>query len=306
MKFDPHTPAAPWHEGEVRLQRSLGVAERMSEVGPRVIHDHMPEQHRYFYPQLPFVVIGTVDAAGDAWATVRAGQPGFLRTPDPLTLRVTLPRDPTDPADAGLENSDSVGVLGIELRTKRRNRLNGAVHRRGKDTFDIDVAQAFGNCPKYVQTRDVVVVRNPATLSDIPPITSDGLDSGARDIVANADTFFIASYVGDGANRQVDVSHRGGKPGFVHIDDDGVLTVPDYRGNRFFNTLGNLLANPKAGLVFVDFTSGSLLQMTGDAEVILDSPEIAPFAGAERIWKFRPRRVTYRPQALPLRAIEKL
>ncbi len=97
------------------------------------------------------------------------------------------------------------------------------------------------------------------------------------------------------------MSHRGGKPGFVRIGGDGVLTIPDFAGNLLFNTLGNLLANPKAGLLFVDFESGDLLQLTGDAEVILDSPEIAAFQGAERLWRFTPRRIVYRPGALPLR-----
>ena len=121
-------------------------------------------------------------------------------------------------------------------------------------------------------------------------------------MIAGADTFFVASYVDDAARgRMVDVSHRGGRPGFVRIGADGVLTIPDFSGNRFFNTLGNLIANPKAGLLFVDFETGDLLQLTGDAEVILDLPEIAAVQGAERLWRFTPRRILYRPDALPLR-----
>ncbi|MDR5671235.1 pyridoxamine 5'-phosphate oxidase family protein, partial [Burkholderia cenocepacia] len=96
----------------------------------------------------------------------------------------------------------------------------------------------------------------------------------------------VASYVGDGAERQVDVSHRGGKAGFVRIGDDGVLTIPDFAGNLFFATLGNFRVNPRAGIVFADFETGDVLQMTGEAEVDLDSPEIAAFQGAERLWRF--------------------
>ncbi|NJM92085.1 MAG: FAD-binding oxidoreductase, partial [Rhodospirillaceae bacterium] len=130
----------------------------------------------------------------------------------------------------------------------------------------------------------------------------DQLDDRARAMIAGADTLFVASYVDDATRgRMVDVSHRGGRPGFVRIGADGVLTIPDFSGNRFFNTLGNLLANPKAGLLFVDFETGDLLQLTGDAEIILDSPEIVSFQGAERLWHFHPRRILYRPEALPLR-----
>ena len=128
------------------------------------------------------------------------------------------------------------------------------------------------------------------------------LGGRAREIVAQADTLFVASYIDakDGS-RQVDVSHRGGKPGFVRLDEDGTFTIPDFNGNLFFNTLGNFLINPKAGLLFVDSSTGDELQLTGEAKVILDSPEIIAFQGAERIWQFRARQAIYRPDGLPLR-----
>ena len=94
--------ASPWHAGEQALQRQAGVAGRMEEVGRRVLRNHLIEQHRAFYPQLPFIVLGTVDGEGDAWATVRADTPGFLQSPDPYTLHVALGREEADPADAGI------------------------------------------------------------------------------------------------------------------------------------------------------------------------------------------------------------
>ena len=80
------TPEAtsPWHAGEVALQRSVGVAEAMASRG-RVVRNHLVDQHRAFYPLLPFILAGTVDKAGDAWATILAGQPGFLPSPDRAT-----------------------------------------------------------------------------------------------------------------------------------------------------------------------------------------------------------------------------
>ncbi len=97
-------------------------------------------------------------------------------------------------------------------------------------------------------------------------------------MLANADTFFIASAnVGEeaGPARGADVSHRGGMPGFVRIDDATTLTTPDFSGNRFFNTLGNLLHDPRAGLLFVDFASGDLLYVAALAEIVWDGPELA-------------------------------
>ncbi|HVR51953.1 MAG TPA: FAD-binding oxidoreductase, partial [Pseudorhodoferax sp.] len=211
-------------------------------------------------------------------------------------------RDAADPADAGLDDGQAVGLLGIELMTRRRNRLNGTVRRGSHDGFDIAVAQSFGNCPRYIQNRSFAFARDPAEPSRVPVVESTGLDARARALIEGADTFYVASYIerADGT-RQVDASHRGGKPGFVRVDADGVLTIPDFSGNLFFMTLGNFLVNPKAGLVFADPATGDLLQMTGEARVLLEGPEIAAFAGAERLWTFRPRRVLYRRDALPLR-----
>ena len=290
---------SPWHEGELAMQRSVGVAERMDGVGRKVLRNYMPEQQRQFYAQLPFVVLGAVDRAGRVWATLRAGRPGFLHAPEPRHLRLELEREPADPADAGLEQGDAVGMLGIELHTRRRNRLNGIVRRGPAPGFALEVVQAYGNCPKYIEPRQYAFAER------LPgPVTAmAALDPAARALIGVADCFFVASYVDTvaGAGRQVDVSHRGGKPGFVRVDADGSLTIPDFAGNLFFNTLGNFLLNPRAGLVFIDFTSGDLLQLSGRVDVIVDSPDIAAFEGAERLWRFTPQAIVRRPAALPLR-----
>jgi uncharacterized protein len=295
-------PLSPWHAGEIAMQRSAGSSEKLATRGHLLLRDHLIDQHRQFYPLLPFIVAGAVDSGGDAWATILAGHPGFMHAPDPYRLGIAAARDPSDPADGGMNDGDAVGLLGIELHTRRRNRLNGLVRREDATCFEVLVQQSFGNCPQYIQLRDFAFARDPATASRAVPQDLDRLDDRARAMIAGADTLFVASYVDDAARgRALDVSHRGGRPGFVRVGADGVLTIPDFSGNRFFNTLGNLLANPKAGLLFVDFETGDLLQLTGDAEVILDSPEIASIQGAERLWRFRPSRILYRADALPLR-----
>jgi predicted pyridoxine 5'-phosphate oxidase superfamily flavin-nucleotide-binding protein len=209
----------------------------------------------------------------------------------------------------------AIALLGIQLSTRRRNRVNGTVERTRPDRFAIAIEQAFGNCPRYIQRRNFTFVRDPDLPADVPPVESRSLDGAARAMIERADTFFIASYFegqdtgGQNAERkarrrQVDVSHRGGPHGFVRVDDDGILTIPDFAGNRYYNTLGNITLNPRAGLVFADFESGDLLHMTGDSEVLPDvSPEgtnVDAYDGAEMLWRFRPRRIVRRPCALPL------
>ncbi|MEP7242448.1 MAG: pyridoxamine 5'-phosphate oxidase family protein [Gammaproteobacteria bacterium] len=217
-------------------------------------------------------------------------------------MTVETARNASDPAQAGMEHGDAIALLGIELHTRRRNRLNGSIRRASADRFDVVVGQAYGNCPQYIQLRDFQFVREPSAAPPLPAKSLATLDEPALAMIRRADTFFVASYVDrDAGQRQVDVSHRGGKDGFVRVGPDGVLTIPDFSGNQFFNTLGNMLVNPKAGLVFIDFDTGDLLQLSGDAEVVLDSPEIPVFEGAERLWRFTPRHIVHQPDALPLR-----
>ncbi len=291
------TVPTPWHPGEIRLQHSVGVAERMAITGPRVIRNFMPDQHRSLFAQLPFAVLGSVDAAGDVWATLVSGRPGFIASPDPRRLDFDHDLAADDPATPGLAPGNPVGMLGIELHTRRRNRMNGRIVARAAGGFGMAVAHSYGNCPQYIQLRDYEFV---ADHQPGPASWSDTLGERARAMIAAADSFFVASY-SDANGREVDASHRGGKAGFVRIGEDGVLTIPDFAGNLHFNTLGNFLLNRRAGLIFVDFASGDVLQMTGRAEVSLDSPEIAAFQGAERLWTFAPERIVLRQAALPLR-----
>jgi uncharacterized protein len=294
------TKLPAWHEGERFIQEKVGVAERMAIVGQRVIRDFMPGEHRDFYAQLPFIVLGSVDPEGDPWATLLAGKPGFMSSPTPTALDIAAHADPGDPAGAGMREGDPIGLLGIEMHTRRRNRMNGIV-AVGEAGFRVDVDQSFGNCPRYIQLRDFGFARDPAeTFTGVVEDLTQ-LDSPAHAMIGAADAFFVATYADRGERRQVDVSHRGGKAGFVRIAEDGTLTVPDFNGNLFFSTLGNIVLNGKAGLVFIDYESGDMLQMTGDAAVVLESPEIAAFQGAERLWTFRPRRILRRPGALALR-----
>ncbi|WP_047225686.1 2Fe-2S iron-sulfur cluster-binding protein [Pseudomonas brassicacearum] len=290
--------SSPWHEGELTLQRSVGAVDMMASVGQRQLaRNWMPDQHREFYAQLPFVVLGAVDRQCDVWATLRTGKPGFMSSPDPQTLQINLKPQPSDPAQEGMGEGAAIGMLGIELHTRRRNRMNGNIRRLLDHGLEISVSQAYGNCPRYINLRQYSFVREQA--GDVRHLVAT--DPLARRLITAADSFYIATYVERDGERQVDASHRGGKPGFVRMDEDGTLTIPDFSGNLFFNTLGNILLNPRAGLIFVDFKTGDLLQMTGSAQVLLDDPEIAAFQGAERLLRFKPQRVVYRQAAIPLR-----
>lgn len=294
---------SPWHAGERQLQESVGVAQQMEHFGRKVVRDYMPDQHRSFYSQLPYLVLGAVDENGMPWATLIEGPPGFVHSPDPRSLRLDrLPAD-GDPVKPALQTGAAIGLLGIDLKTRRRNRMNGNISAASTGGVAVCVVHAFGNCPQYIQLRSVEPVSVGRSSSDVAAQCLHELDEAAKEMIRKADTFFLASYVdldGDSSRRSVDVSHRGGNPGFVRVEGN-VLTIPDFAGNLHFNTLGNLLLNPKAGLVFVDFSSGDVLQVAGRTELVLDGPEIAAFQGAERLWTLTVEQVVRRPAVLALR-----
>lgn len=296
----PEHPASPWHAGERALQERFNVAERLAVLGQKVIRDYMPDQHREFFQQLPFMVVAAVDADRRPWATLLEGPEGFVSSADAQHLSLAAQVDPQDPAASGLRTGQAIGLLGIELHTRRRNRMNGVIQRASATGLEVQVEQSFGNCPKYIQERSYTRVPRPAN-GTAARQDFRSLDARSRAIIRAADTFFVASYVEHaGQRRAVDVSHRGGRAGFIKVDGNR-LTIPDYAGNRFFNTLGNLQANPVAGLLFVDFTTGDLLQLTGRTELLLDSPLIAAFEGAERLWAFEVEHAVLRPDALSIR-----
>ncbi len=291
------------------------AAQALAGGGPRGdgIRKSMHEQFRLFFSQLPYLFVAAIDAHGWPVATLLTGPPGFVQSPDAVTLHIETLPDPADPAAEAVLPGREIGLLGIDLSTRRRIRANGRVVGRDPDGISVAVAQSFGNCPQYIQLRTLAAIRAPmARAAAVPAESFDRLDDAARTAIAAADTFFVASRsrAGDGARARddaaygADISHRGGRPGFVSVDagrSGDVLTIPDFPGNRYFNTLGNLIAEPRASLLFVDFESGDLLQLQGRSEVDWDPAAAARFPGAERLWRFHVARVWRRKAALPLR-----
>ncbi|MGF7176395.1 pyridoxamine 5'-phosphate oxidase family protein [Azospirillum doebereinerae] len=280
----------PFHSGEREAQARAGF-----RVPSAPIRDELTPQHRDFYPLLPFLLVAAADAQGAPSAGVLTGPPGFVSSPDPRLLRVR-PKHGAWDARPGL--GAPVGALGIDLATRRRNRVNGVVVATEGGGFDLAVEQSFGNCPQYIQGRLVEDDGNGAALVAAPRETLGGLDAEARRVLADADTLFVASSSGPGPEGGFDVSHRGGPAGFVRIDGDR-LRIPDYSGNRYFNTLGNFLLNPQAGLLVVDFATGDALHLTGSVTVDWERPDDLP--GAQRSWTLRVERGWRQRAAIPLR-----
>ncbi|MDJ0611872.1 MAG: MOSC domain-containing protein [Kiloniellales bacterium] len=294
---------SPFHRGEKEIQTRLGMADKMEDLGRRMIRREMPAEHQAFFSLLPLLIVGTLDAAGRPWASVLAGEPGFLRPTEARRLQVTARPIYGDPLNESLVEGADIGALGLEFPTRRRNRLNGKVSRKTPEGFEIEVLQSFGNCPKYIQARRPALAGEVAQIGEKRPVQrGDALTKDQAALVARADTLFIASQFSEASadwRHGVDVSHRGGRPGFVLVAHETLLLLPDYSGNCMFNTLGNISVNPKCGLIFIDFEHGDTLQLTGEAEILWDPAHTRRFPGAKRVLAFSVQEALQIERALP-------
>ncbi|MCP4999828.1 MAG: ferredoxin, partial [Hyphomicrobiales bacterium] len=229
------------------------------------------------------------------------GPDGFVSSTDPQSLVINARPVKGDALEKTLAAGSDIGILGIELATRRRNRVNGKLTGAGAERLVFTVDQSFGNCPQYIRERAWQRVDDePAGV----PSRGTELTDRQQAVVSAADMFFIASgYRGDGENPAfgMDASHRGGEPGFVEVEDARRIPFPDYAGNNHFNTIGNIIADTRAGYLFIDFSTGSLLQMTGRASVDWESTEVDRFPGARRLITLEIDAVVELPSAVPLR-----
>lgn len=323
-----------FHAAEIAIQQRDGLSEADAERRASFIRPAMPEQHRQFFESLPFVILGLADQQGYPWALPHfaqylgqyvgqyegqyvgqhagqspSAQPGlgqarFIESPSATSLQLagTLPLVQQLALDT--RPNAKVGLLGIELSTRRRNRMNGRIKTANAKGLCIAVEQSFGNCPQYIQTRTLRWVKGiPAPLDAIPIAVEDNLGAELVQHIEAADSFYIASrnaQLNDSPQNGIDASHRGGKPGFVKVEGS-TLSFPDFSGNRFFNTLGNIEADGRVGLLFPDFVSGDMLLLSGRATVNWDKQAIAAFAGAERIVEVSIERQLLLRDYLPMR-----
>ena len=277
---------SPFHAGEQTIQSRAGIRDRIELKGRAVIRDYMPEQHRAFFAALPFMVVGLADQNGYPWATILSGLPGFMNSAQEDLLAIKAWVDRRDPLHSCIRDGAPVGGLGIEFSTRRRNRLNGRIENCIiGEGFSIRVQQSFGNCAKYIQARN----ERPKLRSRPEPVSRAASHLGDNEVsfIAGADTFFIASRSAQldqmDSSQGLDVSHRGGLPGFVRVVSRNELCFPDFSGNLLFNTLGNLEVDARAGLLFIDFESGGMLHIIGRTRICWDVPETMLSAGIERL-----------------------
>jgi predicted pyridoxine 5'-phosphate oxidase superfamily flavin-nucleotide-binding protein len=258
-----------------------------------MVQDRLTPGACRFAAQQQFVAVAALDALGWPRATLWVGAPGCLRCADERRFAVALPRlHAHDPMRAGLAAGAPLGLLIIDLGTRRRLRVNGSVARVDDGELTLAVRESFANCPKYIQRRapdpHAPTPGGPTPGRSAATVAGTELDAERTARIARADTAFVASVHRE---RGLDVSHRGGEPGFVRVLDPRTLRFPDYPGNGLFQTLGNLAVDPRAGVAVVDFDHGRVLSLTGTVRTLFEEAEdpAQPTGGTGRYWELEVR-----------------
>ncbi len=104
------------------------------------------------------------------------------------------------------------------------------------------------------------------------------------EFIESRSMFFLATADADG---WPDCSYKGGRPGFVRVIEDDAIAFPSYDGNGMFKSLGNLLANPRVGMLFMDFAQPKRLRVNGSASIDFSDPLLDSFEGAQLVIRVR-------------------
>ncbi|MEU6577865.1 pyridoxamine 5'-phosphate oxidase family protein [Streptomyces sp. NPDC046805] len=289
-----------FHQGERIIQRLAGVVDEADRLQGMLQPPHLTGGLSTVLAGRSFAVLTARDHHGARWISPISAEPGFL-VAGGTTLTVHAAPATDDPLHS-VPVPQHIGLLAIDFGIRRRIRVNGKLTSRSADLLTVHADQAFGNCPSYIQQRHLTTARMSAcTANPGHRQVQSNPDTGALgdadiELISNADTFFLGT---THPTRGADASHKGGQPGFVRVDD-GEIWWPDYAGNNLFNSLGNITVDPATALLFIDFTTGRTLQLSGEAKVEwLDTSTCQDEGGTGRRVRFTPRRI--RGGQIPLR-----
>ncbi|KAJ3241589.1 hypothetical protein HDU81_000128 [Chytriomyces hyalinus] len=290
------------HEGELIVQARRQVPKEVSQLLQKLVSDDMPDQHASFFANLPYVAVSAIDGEGRPWTTLLVADPSagtpIIRISLPATLeaRSSLPRD--DPFARCMqvkENGNKLfAMLGIDFTNRKRNRAAGVVteFKGTAEAFCMTLVttENLGHCPKYITVRDLEYCRRkPETLVNAWHDAKGARVKRCLDTIAQASSIFLATKHVDKKVERSDMglNHRGGAPGFVRVyaDEAGqwYLVIPDYSGNQFYQSLGNIQTDGHAGVLFPNFQTGDMCHVTGKAVNLFDDEAAAVMPGMSLI-----------------------
>jgi predicted pyridoxine 5'-phosphate oxidase superfamily flavin-nucleotide-binding protein len=273
----------PFHDGEITVQRRTGEREAARRHGAAIADRIVPGALPFLEAQRLVAVSGAAED-GRLWASVWCGTPGFIRSTEGRHLNIrpqAMSVASDDPVWRIMGVGSDIGILAIELASRRRLRINGTVERLSSAAIDVRVRESVANCPKYIQRRRQDDVPK-ATMNRKSGQSGRTIDSERRASIEGADTSFVGSIH---PVRGMDVSHRGGEPGFIRVIDSATLRIPDYPGNSMFMTLGNFEVDPRTSMAILDFERRRVVSFSGSARLRFGQEDSNhPSGGTGRYW----------------------
>ncbi|QWX85182.1 pyridoxamine 5'-phosphate oxidase family protein [Cellulophaga sp. HaHaR_3_176] len=275
-----------FHKGQLAVQKIAGEEEIAKKRIPMVLNSLHTRSIPFIEHQI-LAFPGSEDTDGNIWLSVLIGERGFITIPSVQEIKFDISKITSSREDiffTNIKTNPTVGLLFHEAARRARYRAWGTA-RQEENQLCFDIKLGYPSCPKHIQRE---VIETPEKVEAISSNYQNGTILGEleNEWISNAHTFFIATQTKKGA---IESSHRGGNPGFIEIQENGRMRVPDYLGNSMFSTLGNIYENPKAALLFVDYKKGETLQLSGTAELQFDQNSEADFyksGETGRFWTF--------------------
>ena len=302
--------AFEWHTGERAIQKRVGVDDQ----GDNPTSPFLAATFAARIPRYPLMAVGTLDDQDRPWATLwGTGSPPLSQAIAQNVIAIRSEVDASfDPVVEAIWNGQDDGeivrhegagkifsALGINLEQRSRLKLAGKIIAGSLNAHDeaepaskdddtrsgkpgniqlaASIEQCVPNCPKYINKRLITSsTPKPLLLSD-----STHLSQAALDLIKNADTMFVASVH---EHEDMDANIRGGPQGFIRVaqpqslEEASTIVWPEYSGNNLYQTLGNLEATPKAGIVIPNFETGDVLYVTGTTQVLVGGEASAVIA----------------------------
>jgi len=148
---------SPFHPGELEVQK-LAKESDIAQRNSRVISNRILPGAIPFISQQNMLVISSIDNQGNVWASLLIGNPGFISASDNTSLILdsnNIINNSDDPLWQNIKTIPKFGILAIELGTRRRFRVNGYIQTTDDTYFTITIEQAYPNCPKFIQRRQL-------------------------------------------------------------------------------------------------------------------------------------------------------
>jgi len=275
-------------KGELYVQKLAGEDQVAKTRTPMAMNSQLSNFFASFIENQLLFTITSIDENANVWVSMISGTPNFIKVIDSSKIRIDKTCIVSPLEDIfynNIKHKKNVGLLFIDWETSRRYRLNGVIKQEGSDLV-INIEETYGICPKYIQKRSFEYTN----ISTIPILVTKGntLKENHKLLIENTNTFFLGT---QGINNTVDASHKGGKLGFLKFINNDTIRIPDYPGNSMFNSLGNLYENPNSGLLFIDYKTNTMLQLSGKGEIQFNQTnehDLTQSGNTGRFWLFKP------------------